>query len=70
MFELRGKSARKGKVKRLKPKTVRKIIATLSAILTEAVDDGVIVGNPTVQLKKVYRPTRSRTGQLPAPSTR
>ena len=52
-FELRSKNGRQGK--RLKPKTVRKIIATLSAVLSDAVDDGLLSGNPAIQLKKVYR---------------
>jgi len=39
----------------LKPKTVRKIIGTLSVILGEACDDGLLSANPALQLKKVYR---------------
>lgn len=60
VFALRAKGGRKGK--RLSPKTVRKIIATLSAILTDAVDDGIITANPAVQLKKVYRSDKFKDG--------
>jgi integrase len=56
----RGKTGRKGK--RIKPKTVRKIIATLSAILSDAIDDGLLSGNPAIQLKKVYRSDAFKDG--------
>jgi integrase len=60
VFELRSKNGRQGK--RLKPKTVRKIIATLSAVLSDAVDDGLLSGNPAIQLKKVYRSDAFKDG--------
>ncbi|MGD0948905.1 MAG: tyrosine-type recombinase/integrase [Candidatus Binatia bacterium] len=41
--------------KGLKPKTARKIIGTLSTILNEAVDDGLLTSNPALGLRKVYR---------------
>lgn len=46
----------------LKPKSVRKIVGTLSTILSEAVDDGVIETNPALQLRKVYRSPEFRDG--------
>jgi integrase len=39
----------------LKPKSVRKIIGTLSSILSEAVDDEILPSNPALQLRNVYR---------------
>jgi integrase len=39
----------------LKAKSVRKIIGTLSTILTEAVDDELITANPAFNLRKLYR---------------
>jgi len=39
----------------LKPKTVRKIVGTLSVILGEALDDGAIAANPAAALRKIYQ---------------
>lgn len=46
----------------LKPKSARKIVGTLSSILSEAVDDGLIAVNPALQLRKVYRSPEFRDG--------
>ena len=47
---------------KLKPKTVRKVIGTLSTILGDALDDGLIPANPAAQLKKVYRSDKFKGG--------
>lgn len=52
----------------LKPKSVRKIIGTLSTILSEAVDDGFIDTNPALQLRKVYRSAEFRDGAGATPA--
>jgi len=39
----------------LRPKSARKIVGTLSTILSEALDDDLIESNPCLQLRKVYR---------------
>ncbi len=57
----------------LKPKTVRKVVGTLSTILNEAVDDGLLTSNPALGLRKVYRSPdfRDGSGQPPVqPLTR
>ena len=38
-----------------KPKTARKVIGTLSAILSEALDDNLVATNPALGLRKIYR---------------
>jgi len=50
----------------LKPKTARKIIGTLSTILNEAVDDGLLTSNPALGLRKVYRSPDFRAEGGPA----
>lgn len=45
-----------------KPKTARKVIGTLSTILNEAVDDGLLTSNPALGLRKVYRSPDFRDG--------
>ena len=55
----------------LKPKTARKIIGTLSTILNEAVDDGLLTSNPAIGLRKVYRTPDFRDARAPiVPLTR
>ena len=58
--------------KGLKPKTARKIIGTLSTILNEAVDDGLLTSNPALGLRKVYRSPdfRDASGTPITPLTR
>lgn len=47
----------------LSPKTVRKVIGTLSVILNEAMDDNLIASNPALGLRKVYRSAEFKEGE-------
>jgi len=55
-MEIRGK----GK----KAKTAKKVIGTLSAILSEALDDNLITSNPALGLRKLYRSPDFSAGGL------